>query len=517
MSVQQGPVVLIGIDAADVTVVEQLMAAGQLPNIAAVRRRGAWARLRNEPPGFLSLVWPSFFNGTRVDEHGWYYGKMWRAAHQRLEYADDTWLPQRPFWDDLNQSGVRMALIDVPYSMGAPTSFNGIYLNGWQCHDDFGRHVYPAALWRDLVGRFGKPSLEPEVFGPQTADTLRRLRTKLVASLEQTAAVCEHLLDRERFDLFAVVLGGVHRGGHYLWDQSQIDARDLQASERRELADGNHDLYRAADAAVGRIVAKAPAGARVMVFALHGMGPNSGWTERFPDLVGQIHRGGPSGHVKTGLLYRIKKALPWELVREVTTRLPTEVNKRLISLWSARMLDWSSTRYFALPVDCNGFVRVNLCGREARGIVAPGNEYADAVGEIVDGFIGFQDVETGEPIVGSAIPIERLVGEQAPRRAVLPDVMVNWGERPLTASIGVRSARYGELRWERGARFGSGRSGNHLPWGWLVAAGPDIAAGHADGEFETVDLTPTIFNWLGVPVPERFVGRAIDERLSQPA
>ena len=120
-------------------------------------------------------------------------------------------------------------------------------------------------------------------------------------------------------------------------------------------------------------MAKAPAGARVMVFALHGMGPNTGWTERFPDLVGQIHRGGPAGPGQDRPALRIKKALPWELVREVTTRLPTEVNKSLMSLWSARMLDWSATRFFALPVDCNGFVRVNLRGREAQGIVAPGN------------------------------------------------------------------------------------------------------------------------------------------------
>jgi len=31
----------------------------------------------------------------------------------------------------------------------------------------------------------------------------------MLASLGQTAAVCEYLLERERFDLFAVVLGGV--------------------------------------------------------------------------------------------------------------------------------------------------------------------------------------------------------------------------------------------------------------------------------------------------------------------
>lgn len=515
MVAKDGPVILIGIDAADVSVVEQLMGTGDLPNLAALRQRGAWARVRNEPPGFLSLVWPSFFNGTRVDEHGWYYGKLWRAAHQRLEYAEETWLPQRPFWDDLNEAGVRMALIDVPYSMGAPTDFNGIYLNGWQCHDDFGRHVYPHSLWQELVDRFGKPSLEPEVFGPQTVGTLARARATALASIEQTAALSAYLLGREQFDLFAVVLGGVHRGGHYLWDLSQIDARDLPASERDDLLAANHDLYRAADRAVGQIVSKAPASARILVFALHGMGPNTGWTERFSDLTNQIHRGGSSGATKTGLLYRIKKALPWELVREVTKRLPIEANKSLMSMWSARMLDWSSTRYFALPVDCNGFVRVNLRGREAQGIVAPGSEYGDVVNEVVEGFASFRDIETDEPMISSALPIEELVGHQALRREVLPDVMVTWGQRPLRTSIGVRSSRHGELRWERGARFRSGRAGNHLPTGWMIAAGQEIAAGGLIEDIETVDLTPTIFHWLGVPVPERFVGRAMNDCLQQ--
>ena len=516
MTSQGGPVVLIGLDAADVNVVEALLTAGELPNIAVLRRRGAWGRLRNEPEGFLSLVWPSFFNGTRLDEHGWYYGKMWRAEHQRLEYAEPSWLPQRPFWDDLSAAGVRMALVDVPYSMSTPRTFNGIYLNGWQCHDDFGRHVYPASLWHELVARLGQPALQPEVFGPQTAASLLQLRAQMLASLDQAATVCEYLLDRDQFDLFAVVLGAVHRGGHYLWDLSQIDTRDLPPDERRQLAEGNHDLYRAADAAVGRILAKAPASSRVMVFALHGMGQNAGWTEHFPQLVNQIHRGGAAGPVKTGLFYRAKRALPWELVREVTTRLPTRVNMKLLSMWSARMYDWSTTRFFPLPVDYSGFVRLNVREREAQGVVAPGNEFGDVVADVVEGLQSFGDLETGEPITSAVQPIEDLVGQHASRRQVLPDVVVRWSDRPATASIGVRSSKHGELRWERYARFQSGRSGNHLPFGWMIASGPGINSGVDCGCHETVDLTPTIFSWLGLPPPDRFVGSAIRGFLRRP-
>ena len=38
----------------------------------------------------------------------------------------------------------------------------------------------------------------------------------------------------------------------------------------------------------------------------------------------------------------------------------------------------------------------------------------------------------------------------------------------------------------------SGRSGNHLPFGWFVATGPGIAAGRQLGTHDIVDLAPTV-------------------------
>lgn len=503
------PAVLIGLDAAEVRVIEALMTAGRLPNLAALRAQGAWGRVRNEPLGFLSMVWPSFVNGTRVGQHGWYYGKMWRPEHMRLEYADSSWLAQGPFWEDLAGCGLRTALVDIPYSMGAPTSLDGIYLNGWQSHDDFGRHVHPRGLWKELAARFGKPKLQPEWFGPQSGQTLQRLRAEILAGIDQVGQICEYLLARETWDLFAVVIGGVHRGGHYLWDLSQIDAAALADDEHRILKGAHQELYIEADRAVGRILARAPADARVMVFALHGMGPNTGWTEVFPRLIEQIHRGSPGGARQSGLLYRAKKALPWQLVREVTTRLPTSVNHRLMSIWSRRMYEWSTTRFFPLPVDLNGFVRINLRGREAEGVVAPGKEYADVLRELENAFASFRDLETNQSIAAAIERIDDLVGADAPRRRYLPDLCVCWSDCIAMAGVGVGSPTYGDLRWERGARLASGRSGNHMPDGWLIAAGAGIAPGATLDAHETIDLTPTLFAWLAQPAPARFEGRAI--------
>lgn len=48
--------VLIGLDAAEIDVVDRLVADGRMPNLARLRQQGRWGRLQTEPPHFLSLV-----------------------------------------------------------------------------------------------------------------------------------------------------------------------------------------------------------------------------------------------------------------------------------------------------------------------------------------------------------------------------------------------------------------------------------------------------------------------------
>src|SRR5262249_14419441 len=175
--------------------------------------------------------------------------------------------------------------------------------------------------------------------------------------------ICRDLLTHDRFDLFLAVFGLVHRGSHYLWDLSQIDEDQADEPARAVLRASLDDAYASADEAVGRVLDAAPADARVVVFALHGMGPNDGWYELLPRILERIPRGGPAAPPGPALLSRLRQALPGTLVRQVPRRIPIAWNKALVPLWSRRMRDWSTTRYFALPMDYNGYVRFNLKGR----------------------------------------------------------------------------------------------------------------------------------------------------------
>lgn len=253
-----------------------------------------------------------------------------------------------------------------------------------------------------------------------------------------------------------------------------------------------------------------------MVFALHGMGANPGWAEHFAPMVNQAHSGGETAKQKSGIVYRIKKALPWSLVRQVTTRLPTAINHAVVPIWSRKMYDWQTTRFFPLPLDLNGYARINLRGREAQGVVAPGAEYEAVLAELEEALLSFTDLESGRPVVARVERSDTLVGADAPARFVLPDLIAHWSQdTSVRESSGMSSKQYGDIRWGNERRLPSGRSGNHSPRGWFAAVGAGIAPGRIERVPDTIELVPSAFEWIGHRTLESFQGAPMPELAAQ--
>jgi predicted AlkP superfamily phosphohydrolase/phosphomutase len=506
----RAPAVLLGLDAAEYGLVQRLAAAGSLPNLARLLGHGRTGVIRGEAERFAGAVWPTFYTGQPVSRHGLYHNKLWRQERMRCEIAAQDWCPEPPFWERLRGRGRRVAVVDVPMTVARPAPIDGISLAGWGTHDVIARGSWPERLWRDIETALGRSAMPAEQFGQQSAVTLARLARRLRAATSQAAEIGARLYRQEPWDLFLLVFGATHRGGHYLWDLSQIDAGGLSAGRRRARAGALAQVYRAADAGIGRILELVPPEARVLVFALHGMGPNTAWADRCPEILARILAGGDGDAApRRGLVYAAKQAIPWRVARAVTARIPPELQARLVPLWSARMYDWRTTRAFPLPMDHAGYVRVNLRGREPQGIVSP-EEYPVLCEEIAQGFLGFRDAVSGQPIVRQVHRLDELAPADAPARRRLPDLVVEWADVPPGSAPVIRSDRLGELRWSS-PRLPSGRAGNHRPDGWFVATGPDIAPGRAAAVHPIVDLVPTIYRWLDLEPDPVFAGRPIPE------
>lgn len=487
------PVVLVAFDACALGRLEALLAAGRMPHLQALRERGSPGLLEPRPNGLHGMPWPSFLAGCGVEQHGWYAVKRWDARGMRLATA----LPRgrRMFWDALDPARHRIALIDLPFAERPGPDFPGLFVAGWQSHDQFESFTQPRDLGRELRRRFGRRPYGLEDVGAQSPALLRRTRAEALEAAQQIGRIAPWLLGRERWDLFAVAFGAPHRIGHYAWDLSQIDATALEESARRELESAVEDVYVACDAALGRIVEAAAPDARILVFALHGMRAESGWAERFPEILAAMHDVGPPPAGGSGTLYRLKRALPRGLVRKVTTRLPMRANLAVVPLWSRRMYDWSRVRCFPVPGgDSNSLLRLNLRGREARGIVEPGAEAEQLLARIADGLRSFRILDAGGWVVAR---IDRLGGEGV-AAGTLPDLVVHWTDHPAFATRGVASPRYGEVCRQPGWRNASGRSGDHDALGWFVAAGPGLAQRRTSEPNDIADLAPTILGWLGV-------------------
>ncbi|MBI4229123.1 MAG: alkaline phosphatase family protein [Deltaproteobacteria bacterium] len=503
------PILMIGLDAAEVTLIDRYCAAGMLPALQSLKEKGCFGLLRSNATIFAGGVWPSFYTSKDVPWHGVYHNKLWRHEKMRCEVVNGSWLYPKPFWEYLDAKKYRIVLFDVPTTLGIPNQINGIFLAGWGSHDISFKASWPPNLWKQIEKKFGYPVMRQELIGPQNKNTLLKLKENMLKETKQKLLISEFLLTQERCDLFFVVFGATHRGAHYLWNLSQIDAAKLTPEIRGELERGLIDLYRACDFAIARLIEKAPQNAYLLVFALHGMGENLGWSDRCSDILFKIQQINNNSPVKHGLIYKIKQAMPSQLTRQIVTSFPQGIQNRLVTLWSANMFDWSKTKYFPLPMDHAGYIRINLKGREPQGIVEPGNEYNAICNELEEAFLSFRDIKTNKPIVDKVYHLDDRAPLDAPHRDVLPDLVVKWGNISANESSGIRSDKYGEINWNNVGKLPSGRSGNHLDIGWFVAVGDGIPRATRIDDYPILDLVPTVFKWLGAEPREDFQGKPI--------
>jgi len=502
-------VLVVGLDAADFSVVQQLIAARRLPHLDALARNGVSGRLESPADLFAGGVWPTFYTGRPVASHGVFHNKQWRPNRMRIETPAPAWTSAVPFWESWDDAGIESLIIDVPMVLGRPRPFRGVYLGGWGTHDLMCRGSWPAGLWREVEHRFGAPVMPREQYGRQSDASLSALDATMRRATLQLRDLAVDALSRHRWRFACVVFGALHRAGHYLWDRSQVEPGTRSRDAPDVVPDALADLYSSLDEAVGRLVAHAPARTVVVACAVHGMGPNPGWSDLLPDVLLRLeeHR---SGRVpRRGALYRLKQSLPHHWLRPLLDALPAEVNDSLLQLWSRRMFDWRRTRYFPMPMDQAGYLRINLRGRERQGVVGAGDEYESVCREVADLVTSLRDEATGAAIAGRPVWAWRDADPAAACRELLPDLIVPWTGPTAASTRVLTSALLPGFRFVVPDHLPSGRSGNHRGPGWFIAAGPGIAAGVRAPDHDVLDLLPTIRHRLGLAPDPQLPGRVI--------
>jgi predicted AlkP superfamily phosphohydrolase/phosphomutase len=472
-------VVLVGLDAADPSLMCDLALDGRLPNIAALLREAPGMRIANPDGVYVGAVWPTLFTGASPGRHG----RTWPGRLQPGTYQVRPFRPSdlgaEPFWAPLARAGRRIAVLDVPHTEADPRL--GITQVGeWGGHDPaVGFHASPSSLADDLVARFGRHPVaaDCDLYGAEgrLEELVRGLRT----GVERKAELTRFLLEQADWDLFFVVFGESHCVGHQCWHVHDRDHPRHDPALLGSMGDPLVDIYERLDAALGHVLAGAGHDSEIFVLLSHGMGPHYDGTFLLVDLLRRLERTW-NRQPSTWAIGRDRFAHAWN-------RIARRARLRPRRTW---LLDGSRAFVRAPNAGLCGAIRVNVLGREPAGLVAPGQEYEDLCSALEAELLTLVNVETGKSAVQRVLrPAELFDGPEVAR---MPDLLVEWRQDSPIRSLA--SPTVGQVDGE----FQGHRTGDHRRDGLLLRRGPSVTP-LAEDAVDARDLAPTISALLDVP------------------
>lgn len=540
------PVIAIGLDAAEPALIEEWLSKGLLKNLGELRQKGAYGRIQNQENYRAETPWTTFLTGVWPEQTGYWGPVKYSSSDYGVESIDAyKFQDYEPFY---TLSDRKVAVFDMPQTK-LSAQLDGVQVLAWGAHSpQVPSQSSPASLFSELVKKHGEhPSFGARdmarIYDPKDIKTLYE---RMQEGIRRRSAICCDLLGRDRWDLFLTVFGESHSAGHYFWHTNQKD-HPMYAlhGEGRE----NYLLksFQSIDRAIGEMIAAAPEDAAIVVFSAHGMQSNNmdvPSTFFLPELLyrwnfpGKVGFSGASEALDQGATltnrgkwYRNIWAQYGGLnpIKRLFSELAPTPLQRAASLLrkhaqgditspydyknSGGKFDWQpSTWYrpawsrmkaFALPSFSEGYVRINLKGREPQGIVNP-EDYDAVCRELEEKLLALRNANTGLPIVQRVIRTRPHANLANVEEAGLPDadLCIIWNEQAVTDRV--VSEEFGQI-----GPVPFQRSGSHTGNGFVLINAEGVEPNSVLPAGEAVDFAPTFLEMMDVESPEYFAGKTL--------
>jgi Tfp pilus assembly protein PilF len=288
-------VILVGWDGADWKLLDPLLKAGMLPNLAALVARGRTWNLETYEPMASPLIWTTLATGRTPVDHG-------VADFQELDPKTRARLPISGWsrkvpavWNVASDRGLKVGVVGW-WATWPAEKVNGFFVSDRASPVLFPAEVLsdsPALTWPDsladgvrLVGRrdgtpgFDEVSRALHVTKAEfdaavsVGDGLSNPVTgyqKILGSTRVYARTALELYDREAPDLLMVYFEGTDEIGHLLARYTPPKLPNVSEEEFRKYEGGVAAYYREADRILGEFMKRAEsAGANLVLVSDHG-------------------------------------------------------------------------------------------------------------------------------------------------------------------------------------------------------------------------------------------------------
>ena len=355
---------LIGLDGAEPSLVSRWMDAGRLPNLAALRERGAYLPCDSTIPHATFPAWTTCVTGVNPGAHGIFDFTAMKPGEYALEFVNGTYRAAPAIWDVLSDAGKRVCVLGVPGTY-PPQRVNGVMVSGFDspvCTSVDASFVYPSSEF-ETVKDWRFADFQESRIGPGWHDMAL---PKLLDGIAAKERIAVDYLRREPWDFFMIVFGESDTVSHHYWM-----FHDPQSPRHKPgHADAIQRIYERLDAAVGTLIEEAGEDIVVGIVSDHGFGGTG---------TGIVHL----NNWLAGAGYLGFRSAGDSLAKKLAMRFAPEswrgaIFRRLKSL-AARAesrsrfggIDWAETRAWSEELNYFPSVRVNLKGREPLGQVDP--------------------------------------------------------------------------------------------------------------------------------------------------
>jgi predicted AlkP superfamily phosphohydrolase/phosphomutase len=478
-------VLVIGLDGLTFDVINPLLDAGRLPNLARLRAEGLAAPLHSTYPDTSAPAWTSCRTGVNPGKHGLF--SFWRVVDYEWVFMNSADLQVPAVEHILSRQGRRVCTINVPITY-PPQPINGAVISGLPTPGPDSNFTYPAGLRDELLDRVGVCPVDG--FGAIDDATPIRLLRQLYERHRRRRDVARYLLTSEHWDYFMAVFTVSDKIQHAFW---RARARLLQGDTNelvQRFGPAIDECYELLDETVGVLLAEAGDEATVLVISDHGFGPCQ--NEVYPNVWLR-----DEGFLRLKLGHKIwARQLRWGRRNGRSLPFPrVEIGP------PRRRVAWSQTRAFGSLYVESRAIRLNLKGREAQGVVTPGQEAEGLLQTLTDGFLALK-MPDGQPVFGHVYRPEEVY--DGPYSAQAADLLLKPND-PSTRILGKFTVGHvlhplTEVR---------ASTGNHRPIGILFARGPKVDARALPDVPHIMDIAPTALRALDESVPGYMDGRSL--------
>ncbi|MEL6468414.1 MAG: alkaline phosphatase family protein [Cyanobacteria bacterium J06623_4] len=541
------PVIAIGLDAAEPDLLDKWMAEGHLKNLKKLRQAGAYGKIEGGNYYKAETPWTNFLTACEPEETGYWGGIKFIEGTYEVQNIDAYDFEEHPPFYALGPD-YRVAVFDMPKGTLSP-DVNGVQVLAWGAHSPgTPSHSQPREVFEELERTYGKhPALHRDHGDWWDKKYIARLQSALKEGIKNRTKICLEFLEKEEWDLFLTVFGEPHSAGHDFWFLSQPD-HPLYEYVKQSFPDSDPllETFCAVDEALGEIINAAPPDTKIVVFSVHGSGNNTTdvpsmfmlgeflyrWNFPGEALIanGDPHKAPPKPLLNpkrktwTGEIWQLRED-PNIIRRTLRRSLPSKTHKHIDrfmgsimtpDLASSQKLQeekdpffwqpvnwykpfWPKMKAFALPSFSEGYIRINLKGREPEGIVDPA-DYDALCDELTEDLMKIVNPRNGKPVVKQVIRPRKSGDDRDPKNPGA-DLVVEWADTPADVIDHEKCGRIGPVPYRR--------TGSHRARGFITIKSEDIPAGTTLPEGRSIDVGPTILSLMDAPVPKSCHGKPI--------